>query len=76
MARSVYDLAVSTEVLLDPPFRAKLPPDGYQSFMRNSFGGLRLGVVDPVLWRFPPDLWIPSEEAKEQHVSTQSSSFM
>jgi len=35
-------------------------------------GCWQLGFVDPSIWRFPPDLWVPSEEAKEQHVSKRA----
>ncbi|AEO66790.1 uncharacterized protein THITE_151705 [Thermothielavioides terrestris NRRL 8126] len=67
MAKSVHDVAAATEAILDLPARAKLPVDGYRSFFSTSFNGLRLGFVDPAVWRFPPDLWVPSEEAKKQH---------
>lgn len=69
MTKSVQDLAAATETLLNPEARGKLPTQGYRSFLGTSFDGLRLGFVDPNLWRFPPDLWVPSLEAKEQHVS-------
>ena len=69
MARSVYDLAVATEVLLNYPARAKLPTNGYLSFMSTSFKGMKLGFLDPTIWRYPPEFWAPSEEAKQQHVS-------
>jgi amidase len=39
------------------------------SFFNTSFEGIKIGFVDPAVWRFPPDLWVPSVEAKEQHVS-------
>ena len=69
MARSAFDLAAATEALLNPLARAELPTNGYQSSMSTSFKGMKLGFVDPAVWRFPPDLWVPSEEAKQQHVS-------
>lgn len=69
MAKSVRDLAAATETLLNPEAREKLPAEGYQSFCGTSFDGLRLGFVDPTLWRLPPDFWVPGLEAKEQHLS-------
>ncbi|EOO01360.1 putative amidase family protein [Phaeoacremonium minimum UCRPA7] len=67
MARSVRDVALATEAMLDESTRAKLPEGGYGSFLNASFDGMRIGFVDPALWRFPPDLWVPSDDAKEQH---------
>ena len=69
MARSARDVAAASEILLDPDVRSKLPKDGYASFLTGSFEGLKIGFVDPTIWRFSPDFWIPSEEAKNQHVS-------
>lgn len=69
MARSARDVAATTEILLPPAARERLPPSGYSSFLTQSFVGLKIGFVDPTEWRFPPDLWVPSDEAKEQHVS-------
>lgn len=68
MARSTRDLAAATEILLEPFVREALPPGGYGPFLTGSFKGLTIGFVDPSEWRFPPDLWVPSEEAKEQQV--------
>ncbi|KAK4151888.1 amidase signature domain-containing protein [Chaetomidium leptoderma] len=75
MARSVHDLAAATEALLNPAARAKLPTNGYQSFMSTSFKDMKLGVVNPAVWRFPPDLWVPSEEAKQQHDTAYSETW-
>jgi amidase len=69
MARSTRDVAVTIEVLLAPGARDRLPQSGYTSFLTQSFVGLKIGFVDPTEWRFPSDLWVPSDEAKEQHVS-------
>jgi hypothetical protein len=69
MARSARDVAVAIEALLDETARSKLPAAGYMSFFNTSFEGIKIGFVDPAVWRFPPDLWVPSVEAKEQHVS-------
>ncbi|OIW26659.1 hypothetical protein CONLIGDRAFT_646812 [Coniochaeta ligniaria NRRL 30616] len=67
MARSARDVAAASEILLNPDARSRLPEDGYASFLTGSVKGLKIGFVDPAIWRFPPDLWVPSEEAKNQH---------
>lgn len=69
MARSARDVAAASEILLDSEARSRLPEGGYTSFFTGSFRGLKIGFVNPAIWRFPPDLWVPSEEAKSQHVS-------
>ena len=53
MAKSVLDLAHLTELVLTREERAKLPADGYLSFLKKDFSGLRVGFVDPELWRWP-----------------------
>ena len=68
MARSARDVAAASEILLHPDACIQLPKDGYTSFLTESLKGLRIGFVGPTLWRFPPDLWVPSEEAKKQNV--------
>lgn len=70
MARSVHDVAVATEALLDPLSRAKLPNWGYMAFLDGSFEGMTIGFVDPVLWRLPLHCWTPSDDAKRQHVGS------
>ncbi|ROV89201.1 hypothetical protein VMCG_09913 [Cytospora schulzeri] len=67
MARSARDVASATAALLNDSARSSLPNGNYESFFSASFTGLTVGFVDPTLWRFPPDLWVPSAEAKYQH---------
>ncbi|KAK3311910.1 hypothetical protein B0H66DRAFT_525933 [Apodospora peruviana] len=68
MARSARDVAAATELLMSPDARSRLlPDDGFISSLTKSFDGLKIGFVDPTLWRFPPDLWVPSKEAKDQY---------
>jgi amidase len=68
MVRSIRDVAISIEALLDETTRSRLPNGVYTSFFNCSFDGIKIGFVNPTLWRVPPDLWVPSEEVKEQHV--------
>ncbi|KAJ8132474.1 hypothetical protein O1611_g1152 [Lasiodiplodia mahajangana] len=56
MAKSVLDLALMTELVLNPEARAKLPKDGYQPYLRKDFAGLSVGFVDPEQWRWPDNV--------------------
>jgi amidase len=47
MARSVLDLATLTEIVLDPPARAKIPEDGYLSYLTAKLGGTATWVLGP-----------------------------
>ncbi|KAJ0117010.1 hypothetical protein J7T55_003425 [Diaporthe amygdali] len=67
MARSARDVAMATTTMLDDSTRISLPGGSYESFFSDSFEGLKVGFVNPTLWRLPPDFWVPSEEAKHQH---------
>ena len=69
MARSPRDVAMAIAAMLNQETKNSLPGGNYESNFSDSFENLRVGFVDPALWRFPPDLWVPSEEAKHQHVS-------
>lgn len=68
MARSPYDVTITIEALLDEERRAELPSGGYLSNSNKSFQGLKIGYVDATQWRFRPDFWVPSNEAKRLHV--------
>jgi len=68
MARSVRDLATLTEIVLDPPARAKIPEDGYLSYLTANWEGLRLGFLDPEIWKLPDSLCEPNESALTQMV--------
>ncbi|KAF2110417.1 amidase signature domain-containing protein [Lophiotrema nucula] len=54
MAKSIVDLAFTTELLHTQEVRAKLPKDGYTSFLTKTFQGLKVGFLDPAVWHFPP----------------------
>ncbi|OAQ99133.1 hypothetical protein LLEC1_03432 [Akanthomyces lecanii] len=53
MAKSSRDLALLSELVLNPQAREKLPADGYLSFTKSTFEGLSIGFVDPEIWRWP-----------------------
>ncbi|XXH04737.1 hypothetical protein Hte_011159 [Hypoxylon texense] len=67
MAKSPRDVAAALGALMDDVALSHLPPNGYMSFLSDGFRGLRIGFVDPTLFRLPLDFWAPSDEAKEQH---------
>jgi amidase len=46
MAKTPVDLASLIETILLPEAWAKVPADGYESFMTGSWEGLRIGVVE------------------------------
>jgi amidase len=46
MAKTPADLASLIETILLPEARAKIPADGYGSFMTGSWEGLGIGVVE------------------------------
>ena len=56
MARSSHDLALITEILLKTEARAKIPSDGFLSFMKKDFNGLRIGFIDAKEWHWPENI--------------------
>ncbi|OTB13859.1 hypothetical protein K445DRAFT_368357 [Daldinia sp. EC12] len=69
MAKSTGDIANVLDILINPTLghSKHLSIRGYSSFLSRTFVGLRVGFVDPSLFRFPPSLWTPSDEAIKQH---------
>jgi hypothetical protein len=61
MARSAEDLALLTEIIMDPSARAKLPENGYRGFMTGSWQGLRIGFLDSELWRLPASYFVRTQ---------------
>lgn len=66
MAKSSRDLALLAEIILTPEERAKLPSDGYLSFLKMSFENLSIGFADPALWRWPENLQPQHGNSAEQ----------
>jgi amidase len=50
MAKSVQDLAMITEHLLNDSAHAKLPSSGFAQSIRQDFDGLSIGFVDFDKW--------------------------
>ncbi len=69
MAKSSHDLALLAEIILTPEARAKLPSDGYLSFLKKSLVGLNIGFADPALWTWPENLQPQHGNSAEQLVS-------
>ncbi|KAI0202642.1 amidase signature domain-containing protein [Astrocystis sublimbata] len=70
MAKSTHDLALMTELVLNPPARAKLPKEGYIPYLRKDFTGLRVGFVDPDEWRWPDNVQPQKDNSREQMKQT------
>ncbi|KAL2063267.1 hypothetical protein VTL71DRAFT_5072 [Oculimacula yallundae] len=66
LARSLHDVAVVTEALLKPEYRQKISPQGpLTDFLTKAFKGLRIGVLDPRVWKYPANT--PEKIVKEMH---------
>ena len=56
MTKTVYDLAVLLDVIVDAS-KTKVPEGGYTAALTNSWSKLRVGVLDPIAE------WVSSQEA-------------
>lgn len=70
MAKTVSDLAHLTEHTLDEDARSKLPVDGFESFLKTEWSGLRIGVLQTDDWTLPPALVEPNEGVHAQTRTT------
>ena len=68
MAKSTLDLALMTELVLTAEARSKLPGDGYLSFFRTDFDGMRIGFADQRTWNWPDNLQPQYGNSREQLV--------
>lgn len=55
LARSPHDIAVITEALLKPQYLEQISQGHLTDFLTKSFKGLRIGVLDPRVWKYPPN---------------------
>jgi amidase len=70
LARSPHDVAVVTEALLKPEYREKISPQGpLTDFLTKTFKGLRIGVLDPQVWKYPPGAANTPENIVKEMVS-------
>jgi amidase len=63
MAKSSSDLANLLDVLVESD------SSDYPAYLTGSFKGLKLGFVDPDIWRFPEGYAAPVGRSREQMVS-------
>ncbi|KAL4866522.1 hypothetical protein BDV12DRAFT_172729 [Aspergillus spectabilis] len=61
MTKSVYDLAVLLDVIT-----GRDEAESYTKYLTKSWEGISVGVLDPIEWRFPPEMVKPIPEADEQ----------
>ncbi|KAL2204589.1 amidase signature enzyme [Sarocladium strictum] len=55
MARSSHDVAVTTEALLKAQYLKQITEGQLTDFLTKSFHGLRIGFLDPRVWKYPSD---------------------
>ena len=75
MTKSVADLAVLMDVLVDPS-KTSVPTGGYFSAATATWEGLKIGTLDPEMWRFPEFVRKREPGAEEQMVSVGNRSIM
>lgn len=68
MAKSVLDLAIVLDAIVDPS-KTTVPEGGYQSAVTGDWGDIRIGFVEPEQWLFPHKIVKYEKEASDQMVS-------
>jgi Asp-tRNA(Asn)/Glu-tRNA(Gln) amidotransferase A subunit family amidase len=71
MGKTVKDVALLSDLLLNPEVREALPGAGLISFLTDTWKGISVGFVDAALWQLPPRLLVSDDEYKQQMVSRQ-----
>ncbi|KAJ5710648.1 hypothetical protein N7488_004804 [Penicillium malachiteum] len=66
MGKTVKDVALLTDVLLNPEPRKKFPPKGLSEFLVNNWKDIKVGFVDASYWQLPPGLFVSDDEYKAQ----------
>lgn len=72
MGKTVKDVALLTDVLLDPEPRTAFPSQGLSEVFVDNWEGIKVGFVDASCWQLPPGLLISDDEYKCQMVSSDS----
>ena len=67
MTKSVADLAVLMDVLVDPS-KTSVPAGGYISAVTATWEGLKIGTLDPEIWTFSEVVRKREPSADEQMV--------
>lgn len=65
MTKTTKDLAMLMDIITDPD---NVPLGGYASRATGSWDGLKIGTVDPELWRYPPHIRTILDEGMEQQL--------
>lgn len=68
-AKCVKDLANLFTLLVDPN-KANVPDGGYASVLQGDWSDIRVGTLDPMVWKLPAEAIKPVEEATEQMVGS------
>lgn len=68
VAKCTADLAMMTELFIKVDMRDRIPQGGFRSCLKQSFSGMRIGFVDPEVWRWPDKIQPPHANSKEQIV--------
>lgn len=67
MTKTTKDLATLMDIITDP---GNVPPGGYASRVTGSWEDLKIGTVDPELWKYTPDIRkVLDEDMENQLVS-------
>lgn len=64
MTKSVLDLAHLMDIIVDPT-RTSIPPKGFASVMTDTWGDIRVGVLDPAERKRPDFFTKPYEGTME-----------
>jgi amidase len=69
MAKCARDIGALLDVLVDET-KTQKPLSGYESCMVESFAGLRIGPLNPEIWKWPARVTASNEGATIQIVSS------
>jgi amidase len=76
MAKSTHDLVPLIEYLLNDEALAQLPANGYSTYMRKDFSGVKVGFVDPEEWRWPENVQPHHENSRQEMVGSPEPSSL
>lgn len=67
MTKSVLDLANLLDVLVDPT-KTTVPEGGYKTAVTGDWGDIRIGLLEPEKWLYPPETVKFEKQATDQMV--------
>lgn len=67
MTKNVLDLANLLDIIVDP-LKTQVPDGGFASVMTDTWADLKVGVLDPTVWKLPASDIKPNQGATEQMV--------